>query len=269
MTKPFRSSSWTASSSLLLALLCSSHLYGKDKAGFQWFETNATLIKKASISFCKPSVEGLLVKKIKVCREHLELQAPLRIRLLEGMELKGKTYVGFQFISEQGVITAWSNFRDKASIRLDPEAEVFLTAAPSLPGQQEALTGRWTVEHWGIPKDWPKHSGYLEITPGRHINEFLGKMVVTVDSKHNMRGQIRRGKTYSGFKSTYATDIVFSINGNHLTAVGNFPSVSNAAYAFDLVLEGDDSLTGMGGEMQWPEYKYKHLPPISFRKEVP
>ena len=151
MKKPLRSNSWLAGSLLLLALLCNSHLYGEEKGDEPWFETNATLIKTASISFCKPTVEGLLVKKVKVCREHLELQAPLRIRLLEGMELEGKTYIGFQFLSEQGVITAWSNFNDKASIRLDPEAEVFLSAAPSLPGQKEILVGRWTIDHWGIP----------------------------------------------------------------------------------------------------------------------
>ena len=249
-----------------ILLLSSPHLRSEEKEG-RWFKTNASLIKPASVSLCKPVVTNTLFKKVKVCPDQLELKVPLRIRLLEGMEIKGKTYIGFQFLSELGVITAWSNFRDKGSIQLDEGAEMFLLAAPSIHGQQQKLVGRWAIEHWNVPEDWPKHSGYMEITPGQHINEFLGKMVVTVDTKHNTQGQIRRRKIISGFKSTYSNTIKFSMNGNRLTAIGTFPTMSNVAYAFDLVLESDDRLTGVGGELQWPKYEYKYLPEIRFSKE--
>lgn len=187
--------------------------------------------------------------------------------MLEGKQTKGKTYIGFQFRSELGVITAWSNFRDKGSIQLDDGADMFLPAAPSIHGQQQKLVGRWAIEHWNVPEDWPKHSGYMKVVPGQHVNEFICKMVVTVDTKHNTKGQLRRGKVYSGIEATYSNTIKFSINGNRLTAVEKFLTTPDVAYAFDLVLSDDGRLSGVGGEMQWPDYKYKYLPEISFSKQ--
>lgn len=204
---------------LLFANQVSGDVVAPQKESEQWFVTNATLVKPVPISLCKPKAIGLFASQVQSCKHKEQLNAPVRVRLLESMVLKNKTFVKMQFIVDDKVLAAWARVKEKASIELDPGAELYLPLAPALREQADLLVGRWNIDHWEIFNHGDNHHlGHIEIEKEEGTNEYLGRLAVKVRHPRNSFSSLFRGINSQPYftERTFNQKMRFSINGNLL-----------------------------------------------------
>lgn len=210
--------------STFIFLLFSMQVFGAETAiqkdSESWFSTNATLVKPVPISLCKPKAVGLFAPQLRSCKHKEQLNAPVRVRLLEGLSLKNKTFIKMQFMVDDVVLAAWARMKEKASIELDPGADLFLPATPSLKDQSDLLTGRWNIDYWEIFKHGNNHhSGYIDIEKEEKINEYLGRLVVTLKFPPHSFSHLLTGGSNSQsniVERTFKQKMRFLVNGNLL-----------------------------------------------------
>ncbi len=238
---------------LLFANQVSADTAVLQKESEQWFATNATLVKPVPISLCKPKATGLFASQVQSCRHKKQLNAPVRVRLLESMVLKNKTFVKMQFIVGDVVLAAWARVNEKASIELDPGAELYLPLAPALKEQAHLLVGRWNIDHWEIFDHGDNHHlGHIEIEKEEGTNEYLGRLAVKVTHPRNSFSSLFRGINSQPYfiERTFKQKMRFSINGNLLFGNERKRRYYRLSDQMVLILNGDQ----LEGHAALPHY---------------
>lgn len=258
--------------SLSLILLCTLQLpplraeeAEQSSGNNPWLVTNATLLKPVPASLCKPKLKGLFRKRIQSCTSDKLMPAPIRIRLLDQLRIRNKLFLQFQYQLPTMVMTVWGLFEEKASVVLDPSAEMFLPPAPSLPNQKENLLGVWKLDYWDLPKSFPSHTGYMEIDKEEVTNKFTGRFVVKVDGRFNNKGRLRAQVNFSSPSGTYEQSINLDLNGNKLIVKGKIVAANYLSDQMLLTVIGE-KLTGFAGTPRKSGQSFKSLPSISFTK---